>query len=637
VGRVPARLRGLIVAVLLAGAGSAVGTVLLMLPLVKLPVVNRIADLSAHVSALDAAHRLGFGHPAYDTTPNPNLGIVAIDDASYHKMGFPLPRRVYGTLLDKLKAAGAKAVAFDIDFLEPSKDPSQDAAFAAAMRGVSTVLAFPLNTTTTGQIGEELPLPALQHAAHGIGFEAVDEPGGYLIGQPMEIDTSARGVHANERILALAAAAVAASSGRPIVARAIPTDDDGRMLLLPPKIAAHQDLATGTEVLTQAFAGRGVVSFSDAVASKSSDLRPFAGGALVFVGATAQDLRDFVTTAGRGRVPGLFVNARFADQLMRGYFLKPAPLWLDVALVITLPLLLALGFALVRTSLAIAFSLVAALAYAYLNLWLFVTRLYWLDLIHVGLAMLLGTAFVAAYRLVSEGSQRRMVTNLFGMHVSPAIVAEILKQDDPRGTLALHGKRVKATIFYSDIRGFTSMSETMRPEEIYEQLNEYFEEMCKIVFAHGGYVDKFIGDCVMAVFSAPYQTPDDARNAVTSAVKQQEKILELCARWKAAGKKEFTVGMGVNTGEVVMGNLGASSRMNYTVIGDNVNVAARLYNVAKGGEIIISETTYAECKEIVDVDLLEPVAVKGKNRPIAIYNVRALKRGAAGASQPLPA
>jgi adenylate cyclase len=242
--------------------------------------------------------------------------------------------------------------------------------------------------------------------------------------------------------------------------------------------------------------------------------------------------------------------------------------------------------------------------------------------------MLLGTMMVAIYRVLHEGAQKRMVTEMFGMHVSPAIVSDILKQDDPRSGLALTGKRVKATIFYSDIRGFTAMSETMTPEEIYGQLNEYFEEMCKIIFEYGGYVDKFIGDCVMAVFSAPYQTPDDARNAVISAVKQQEKILELSARWMAEGKKEFTVGMGVNTGDVVMGNLGASSRMNYTVIGDNVNVAARLYNVAVGGEIIISETTYAECKELIEVDDREPVSVKGKSAPIAIYNVRSLKEGA---------
>jgi adenylate cyclase len=632
----PVRLRALLIALLLGGIASAIGAILVTLPLVKLPVANRIADLAVHVNALDAAGRLGFGHPAYDATANPNLAIVAIDDATYQKMGFPLPRSMYATLLDKLNAAGAKTVVFDIDFLEPSKEPSQDAAFAAALRRIPSVLAFPLNTTTAGQIGEERPLPLLQHAAKAIGYEAVDLPGGYLIGQPMEIDTSQQGVHANERLLALAAAAVATFDGRAVNTTAIPKDDDGRVLLLPPKTAAHQDLATAYEIQTQAFAGRGIVSFGDAYASKPGDLRTFANGALVFVGATAQDLGDFAITAGRGRIPGLFVNARLSDQLMRGYFLKPAPLWLDVVLVIALPLLLALGFTLMRTTLAIAVSLTAALVYAYLNLWLFVAHLYWLDLVHVGLAMILGAMFVAAYRLVTEGSQRRMITSLFGMHVSPAVVTEILKQDDPRGTLALHGKRVKATIFYSDIRGFTAMSESMTPEQIYDQLNEYFEEMCKIVFKYGGYVDKFIGDCVMAVFSAPYQTPDDARNAVTSAVKQQEKILELSARWKAEGKKEFTVGMGVNTGEVVMGNLGSSSRMNYTVIGDNVNVAARLYNVAKGGEIIISETTYEECKDIIEVEPLEPVLVKGKNRPLEIYNVTALKT-AAEATQLLPA
>ena len=329
----------------------------------------------------------------------------------------------------------------------------------------------------------------------------------------MEIDTSAGGTHANERLYSLAAAGVATLDGRPVDTAAIPKDDAGRMLLLPPKIASHQDLDTQTQALTQTFAGRGTIALGDALAGSPAGLRAFAGGALVFVGATAQGLGDYATTAGRGRIPGIFANARFADQLMRGFYLRPAPPALDIALALVLPLLIALGFALVRTPLAIALSLAAALAYAYVNLGLFVVDLYWLDLAHVELAMLLATALVAAYRLVGEGSARRLVTNLFGMHVSPEVVAEILKNENPREALALRGKRVKATIFYSDIRGFTAMSETMTPEAIYEQLNEYFDAMCAIVFAHGGYVDKFIGDCVMAVFSAPNQTPDDARNA----------------------------------------------------------------------------------------------------------------------------
>jgi class 3 adenylate cyclase/CHASE2 domain-containing sensor protein len=632
-----ARIRALVIALFLGAFASAIGVALQMLPLNTLPAANRIADLVTHFSLLDASARLGFGTPAYESTANPNLGIITIDDLSYKQMGFPFARSVYGTLLRKLAAAGARAVAFDIDFIEPSKNPAQDAAFAAAMRTVPTVLAYPVNTTSTGQIGEELPSPTLRPHAAALGYSSVDSPGGYLIGQPMEIDTVSGGTGGNERLFALPAAAVATFERHPLDLAAIPTDAQGRMLLLPPKIEHHQDLQTTYDVFNPpAFAGRGMMSFKDAYAASPADLKPFARGALIYVGSTAQATFDFSTTAGRGRAPGLFINARLADQLMRGYYLRVAPLWLDVALAIVLPLLAALSFSLMRTPAAIAVSLAATLIYAYLNLYLFIDRLYWIDLVHVGLAMLLGTMFVAVYRVINEGSQRRMVTNLFGMHVSPAIVQDILKQDDPKAALALRGKRVKATIFYSDIRGFTSMSETMTPEEIYAQLNEYFEEMCKIIFAYGGYVDKFIGDCVMAVFSAPYQTPDDAQNAVIAAVKQQERIAQLSERWRAEGRKQFTVGMGINTGDVVMGNLGASSRMNYTVIGDNVNVAARLYNVAKGGEIIISETTYAECKEFVEVDEREPVTVKGKSRPIAIYNVKGLK-AVASHGEPAPA
>jgi class 3 adenylate cyclase/CHASE2 domain-containing sensor protein len=611
----------------MGAAAGALGIALQTLPLNALPFMNRIADLVAHVSLLNYSPALGLGEPAYDSAPNPNLGIVTVDDATYKKMGFPFPRAIYKTFLNKLRAAGAKTVVFDIDFIE--SHPAEDEAFASAMRELPTVLGYLITTTSAGRIGEQLPAPTLRPYAAAIGFTSFDSPGGYLLGMPVEIDTAQGGEHGNERLFSLPVQAVATYERRAVDTSKIPMFNEGPsdrvMLLLPPKTEHHLDLASGSDQFNPpAFAGRGVMSFADAYGGRPADLRPFANGALIYVGATAQGTFDFSTTAGRNRAPGLFINARLADQIMRGYYLRVAPFGTDVALTLVLPLLAALSFSLMRTPAAIVVSLAATVAYAYLNLYFFIVRLYWLDLVHVVLAMLLGTMFVAIYRVLNEGSQRRMVTNLFGMHVSPAVVADILKQDDPRGALALRGKRVKATIFYSDIRGFTAMSETMTPEEIYGQLNEYFEEMCKIIFEHGGYVDKFIGDCVMAVFSAPYQTPEDARNAVISAVKQQEKIRELAARWKANGKREFTVGMGINTGDVVMGNLGASSRMNYTVIGDNVNVAARLYNVAKGGEIIISETTYAECKDIVEVDGREPISVKGKSLPIAIYNVKSL-------------
>ncbi len=197
----------------------------------------------------------------------------------------------------------------------------------------------------------------------------------------------------------------------------------------------------------------------------------------------------------------------------------------------------------------------------------------------------------------------------------------MMSHDDPLRALDLSGKRALVTIFYSDIRGFTAMSERMTPEQIYGQLNEYFEEMCRLVFAHGGYVDKFIGDCLMAVFSAPNPRPDDAYEAVLSAWQQQQRILAMMTEWAAQGREIFTVGMGLNTGEVVMGNLGSSDRLNYTVIGDAVNTAARLYNVAKGGQIIISESTYEQVKERFVVNELTPVSVKGKTLPLRNFEV----------------
>ncbi|HTX60519.1 MAG TPA: adenylate/guanylate cyclase domain-containing protein [Verrucomicrobiae bacterium] len=636
------RVRVLVIALVLGAVASAIGVTLQLLPLSTAPFLNRIADLSAHMSSLDYTSQLGFGEPAFDTQPNDNIGIITVDDATLKggplpwMHNYPYPRSVYGTLLEKLRAAGARAVVFDIDFVDPSADPAQDAAFAKGLRSLPSVLSYLISTSSGSNSGIEQVAPTLRPFAAAIGYTSLDTPGGYLLGQPVEIDTGSTGTNANEKLFSLAAAGVAVFDGKPLNTAAIPKFYEAAnapvLLLLPPRMQSVQDLSTGSESMLVDFPGRGIVRFGDAYTESPSDLRAFAKGALIYVGWTAQGTFDYQTTTRGGRnarIPGLFINARLADQMMRGLYLHVAPLWFDILLAIALPLLSALSFTFMRTTFAIATSVVATLAYAYVNVWVFVKDLYWVDLIHVVGAMLLGTMFVAVYRVIYEGSQKRMVTNLFGMHVSPAIVSDILKQDDPSGALALHGKRVKATIFYSDIRGFTSMSETMTPEEIYGQLNEYFEEMCAIIFQYGGYVDKFIGDCVMAVFSAPYQTPDDARNAVISAVKQQEKILEMAERWKAQGKKQFTVGMGVNTGDVVMGNLGASSRMNYTVIGDNVNVAARLYNVAKGGEIIISETTYAECKDIVEVDELEPVSVKGKVAPIKIYNVKGLKAAAA--------
>ena len=641
-----AKVQQFLIALALGVVAASIGIVMLLVPRDEIPLVHRVTDLQTHYALVNVADKIGFGTPWYDDgeKKTDKILVIPIDEQTFASRDpvlhqFPFPRSTYGVLLKKLGAAGAKAVAFDIDFIEPSVDPTQDKVFAEGLRAVPTVLAYTINTTSGGNLGVVSPANSLLPFAKGIGFSTVDTPGRVFIGQPMEIKTAASGKGGNARLLSLAAAGVELYTGKKLDLTKLPHDDDGRLLLVAPSDDYAQtttELNTRVEFHTPTFTTQ-FMSFGGAYEDSVKDLAVAAKGALVYIGNTAQAEGDFVPTARTPNYPGLFANARLADQLMRGIYITPVPTWVNILLILILPLLLSIAFNVMKTTFAIAASLATTLIYAYVNAALFVKWLVWVDLDHVVISMILATLFVGLYRIIIEGAQRKMVTNLFGMHVSPAIVNDILSSEDPQGALALKGKKVKATIFYSDIRGFTAMSETMTPEAIYSQLNEYFEEMCAIIFQYGGYVDKFIGDCVMAVFSAPYQTPDDAKNAVLAAVAQQKKILELAEKWKAEGKRPFTVGMGVNTGDVVMGNLGSSSRMNYTVIGDNVNLAARLYNVALAGEIIISDYTYQEVKGFVVAEDRDPVTVKGKKEPISIYNITDVKvdlMAADGAKEP---
>jgi adenylate cyclase len=617
------RARTLVIALVLAALASAASLALYFAPENTLPVANRIGDYIVHQNLLASSGALGLRDAESYQQPNPNLALIEIDEQSTKGVPaaglppFPYPRGLYKRLLDRLAQAGARVVAFDVEFLGPSADPRQDATFAQGLRREPTVLAYSINTTTSGQIGVELPPSILTSSAAALGFAALDTPGGYVVGQPSVIRTGTTGTNANQRLASLATAAVERFTGKAL--SEVPRDH-GRMVLLPLYLGSVQQ--NGVQEWHPGIAQS--VPFSTALTEPVADLRALVNGKLVVIGSTAEALGDFSVTAA-GRQPGVFMNLRLMDQLLTGTYVRPVPVWLDVGLIVILPLLIGLALAELRPALGIAVSLLAVAAYSAFAVGIYANRLTWLDLVHVAGAMLLATLFAGLFRVVTEGAKRRVVTEMFGMHVSPAVVQEILKTDDPRAALNLKGTRVTATIFYSDIRGFTAMSETMTPEEIYSQLNQYFDAMCKIIFKYGGYVDKFIGDCIMAVFSAPFQTPDDAAKAVRAAVEQQSLIKHLSDGWQMEGKKSFTVGMGINTGDVVMGNLGATSRMNYTVIGDDVNVASRLYNVAKGGEIIISETTYELVRDIVEVDEREPVMVKGKSAPIRIYNVTGIK------------
>lgn len=600
----------------LAACAIALSLVFYRAPMASLTFANRLADLRAHAEALVTPASFGFRNaPSYEE-PNDALALIQIDEETLAPNSgmppFPFPRSIYGTLLKRLAAAGAKSVAFDIDFLEPRPT---DAAFAAGGRLVAATIGYTVGTTTAGIAQAEVPPPDLLATMH-IGYTAAGFPGGVLIDYPLQIQPVSGVPGGVASSLALSAVQ---TSGRRVDARNVPALNGAPLIV--PFVAAStvdQQNRVGAEQFNARFAGA-TISFKDAMNEPIADLRAFANGRIVLIGATAQAEGDFAPSF-FGSVPGMYFHARMIDQLLRGMYVTPAPDALNIALLVLLPLALMTMVLRLRPILAAPLAAVAIAAYVELAIALFVYRLYWLDVLHVAAAMLLTALGVIAYRAIGEAAQKRAVTAAFGLHVSPGVVAELLKHEGGASD-ALAGKRAKVTIFYSDIRGFTAMSEKLTPEAVYGQLNEYFEAMCEVIFKYGGYVDKFIGDCIMAVFSAPNTTPDDARKAVEAALDQQEIIEMLAQRWREAGKPPLSVGMGINTGYVVMGNLGSQKRMNYTVIGDDVNIAARLYNVAKGGQIIISESTYDEVKDHFDFNELEPVTVKGKSAPLRTFEV----------------
>ncbi|MBI5186362.1 MAG: zinc-ribbon domain-containing protein [Nitrospinae bacterium] len=210
-------------------------------------------------------------------------------------------------------------------------------------------------------------------------------------------------------------------------------------------------------------------------------------------------------------------------------------------------------------------------------------------------------------------------------YLSPNLVEDILKKKE---SLVLGGEKIEVSVLFSDICGFTSMSEKMQPEDIVAMLNEYFTIMTKIIFKRHGTLDKFVGDAIMAIFGAPIFHPQSPMNAVRAAFEMQAALRELNKKWSVEGKTTFNMRIGVNTGVVVAGNIGAEDRMDYTVIGDNVNLASRLESNAQPGKVLISQSTYEKVKDGVAVKKLEPIKVKGKSDLIHVYEVEEITAAA---------
>jgi adenylate cyclase len=345
---------------------------------------------------------------------------------------------------------------------------------------------------------------------------------------------------------------------------------------------------------------------------------------IVLIGATAIGIYDLRVTPYSTNMAGIEKHASVVDNLLRGDFLYQA-MDLDVPLIFAFSLILGLLVPRFGAQAGVAFFLVLLSGYSVFVHYLFIAKGVWFSYVYPASSIFFCYTSQTAYRFFTEERRAKEIRTMFSSYVSKRIVDELIR--DP-SKMRLGGDRKELTVLFSDIRGFTTFSEKYRAEEVVSQLNEYLGAMTHIVFDHEGTLDKFVGDAVMAFWGAPLDQEDHAIRGVRCALDMMKKLRELQKKWESEGKHVIDIGIGINTGEMIVGNMGAQGKkMDFTVIGDNVNLAARVEGLTRkfDSHIIITEYTYARVKDSVDAKELEAVTVKGKERPVVMYNVLGMK------------
>lgn len=570
--------------------------------------------------------------------PRAPIILVSIDEDSFQELGlrWPWPRSLHARLIERIAAGRPKAIGLDIVFPEPTLGkPAEDGRLGRAVAAAGNVVLgaqfVDVATEVEGGVVRrekiDLPIPKIREGAAGIGLVNVDTDSDGFV-RRVRLSKTLRGFE-NEpfRHLAVELAALA------------PTEA-ARSLLANPGLGEFIINYRGPARLFETVPYYQVVR---------GELPPevFAGK-FVLVGAYAPVLQDLFSTpvSPKREMPGVAIQASILDTILAGDPIREVPNLLARPLLFggrppnliyfALALLIAAGTAVITdrfrpfkafrfaVGIGLAYALVAYAAFAWVGLWIEVAPI---------LASLAGTyGIVALKNHVREEREKRQISRFF----SPAVAEEIVKA---RGGDALNARRRSITILFSDIRDFTTISERLTPEEVVALLREYFNAMTSIVFKHGGAVDKFVGDAIMGLFGAPIAYPDHAVRAVRTALEMAEKVPELSPQWEAKCGKALRIGVGINSGEPVVGAMGSDHRLEYSAIGDPVNLASRLEGVNKefGTTIVISETTYQAVKDHFRCRPLSQLKVKGRTVPLQVYTVEPgppLAEG--GAEEPAP-
>ncbi len=515
--------------------------------------------------------------------PQQNIIILAVDDQSLKEVGqWPWPRQVFANVLNHI--IDATSVGVDINFSEQSRLGNQDDALLANAlqnRSRSTSVILPIQLEERGRVTGQ-PLSLFAPYAK-LGFVNVNEDRDGVVRSEMSVF----GDHKSFSFALLNNA----KSNTPQDFRINYAGPQGTFLTIPV-----------------------IDVINDKVPARIFQ------NATVLVGVTSKDLHDTLNTP-FGVMPGVEIHANALETLVTGKFIQPLSPAISLLIFLLLDFLALWLVVYIKRFFIMILSLLGlVVGINLIGFGLFSSGII-LPSLYITGSLILITVTSIIFQYISESEEKRFIRKAFQHYLSAELVDELTR--DPK-KLALGGERRKISILFSDIRGFTTISEAMTPEELTQFMSEYFSAVSDIVLEERGILDKYIGDAIMAFWGAPIFNPDNAKDACRVAKRMLESVAKQNEIWQSRDLPKIQIGIGINTGDVVVGNMGSKKRFNYGIVGDEVNFTSRLEGLTKeyGVNCIVSERTHNEIKDSgFETRALDMVRVKGKKEPKNIFEL----------------
>lgn len=575
--------------------------------------------------------------------------IVAVDDQTLNLLDEKWPFRgsKYAHFLRNLKRAGARLIVFDIEFTEPnSKFPEEDSLFAEAVKEVGNViLAGKISYPDPGEYFEEAysvpvpPLPVLQEtgAPWGIVNEFVDPDGftrRYLLyllgGKKPKLTIGLETLRSLQQLPEEVEIEINGKKCR-FGDLSIPLYDSHSFLINYYGPAGTFHAISFSSVLDDSTFDLGSENDSNYMerffhdGGDESLKNPFEGK-IVLVGASVEEMQDTKNTPFYDykhtpqKTPGVEVHTHALQTVLDRSFIIRTHFWIVSLYSLIISYLIFFLVGAKKPLRGLIYSILLVGCVFIIALVLFIQGNIWMDLAAPLFAIGLTYLGASLHNYFRERSEKAMIRDMFAHYVPNKVVNELISKPE---LLALGGQRRRLSILFTDIAGFTTITEKIEPEELVDLLNEYMTAMTEVIIANDGIVDKYEGDLIMAEFGAPVPYPEHAEKACRSALQMQKVLTDLRPQWKKRGKPELSNRVGINTGDVIVGNMGSREVFDYTVLGDAVNLSSRLEEANKlyKTTIMISQYTHDELPPEFVTRVLGDIRVRGRQGKVRVHEL----------------